>query len=502
MADFAVRFDDFSGGDTGVFDLARPSDNSFRDAANVQQYESGLLGVRAGMKQLPVTGLPGYDFVPGPVGFDVWDDNLIISLNGALWRVPVAGGAAAALPAYPSGATTRTGFARGDGKLYSLVNGVLYEHTPSATTAITTPAPLSNVIRWGYYLVGVDLNVPWRIWFSTVDATGPQFGVWSANDYIDIANNEAVTALAPIYNMLFVGKASGWFAVSGVLGVQASVREVQLGNGPLDQRFTSVTADNRVIYWPLQRVPAWWNGESVYLDEKFELSPRTLPFLTSGVVVTPTSRRLILASENDTTETELLSWKSRVWTRHNFPFQITGLTPSDVRSGYSLPDDVIYAVRKPETTGDIPVILSFEHDLNRPAHSTDQFASPFDDGESDPVTGRFSLPDWYDGQGRTVRVRSLIVQFRKWGSGVEGMMNRLQATVTALGAYERGDEPGRVLDWVEDESHSSPNGTDTSVRWNFGEQGYANGFRIRFPLMRGVAIREVVALVDVGKTRT
>jgi hypothetical protein len=502
MADFAIRYDDFTAGDLGAFDLARPADNGFIRGVNVQPYVSGLLGVRAGFKQLPVEGLPTYSFVPGPVGFDVWDDNLVISMGDELWRVTVEGGTASALPAYPATAMTRTSFARGDGKLYSLVDGELFEHTPSATTLIATPSPLSNFIRWGYYLVGVDANVPWRIWFSTVDASGPHFDQWGANDYIDIANNEPVTALAPVYNMLFVGKPSGWYAVSGVLGVQASVREVQLGNGPLDQRFTSVTTDNRVIYWPLQRVPAWWNGESTFLDERYELAPRELPFLTDGVVVTPTSRRLVLASENDLPETELLTWKSSAWARHRLPFQVTGLTPADVRAGYQLPDDVIYAVRRPVTVGDEPVIATWSHDLNRPAHADDTYASPHDLDADAPVTGSFELPDWFDGQGRMVRVRSVIVQFRKWGSGITGMQNRLQATVTAAGAYERGDEPGRNLNWVEDQSRASVDGTDDSVRMNFGDQGWGNGFRVSFPMLRGVAIREVIVLCDAGKTRT
>lgn len=502
MADFAIRYDDFSAGDFGLFDQAKPGDNGFIRGVNVQPYMSGLIGVRTGMKKLPVTGLPGYPFVPGPVGFDVWDDNLVISMGNNLWRVPVVGGAATSLPPYPATATTRTDFARGDGKLYSLVAGLLYEHTPAATRLIATPSPLSHVIRWGYYMVGVDANVPWRIWFSAVDAAGPHFDQWPANNYLDIANNEPVVALAPVFNALFVGKPTGWFSVTGVLGVQASVREVQLGNGPLDQRFTSVTTDNRVIYWPLQRVPAWWNGESTYLDERYELAPRTLPFLTDGVIVTPTSRRLILASENDQAITELLTWKSSAWTRHRFPFQVSGLTPHDVRAGYRLPDDVIYAVKRPTTVGETPVICTWEHDLNRPAHATDKYAAPYDLDHDDPVTGAFMLPNYFDGQGRTMRVRSLIVQFRKWSSGVAGMQNRLQATVTALGAYERGDETSRKIDWVQDESKASRTGTDDSVRMNFGDQGYANGFRVEFPMMRGVAIREVVVLVDVGRTRT
>ena len=57
-----------------------------------------------------------------------------------------------------------------------------------------------------------------------------------------------------------------------------------------------------------------------------------------------------------------------------------------------------------------------------------------------------------------------------------------------------GDDPfglGRVHD----------SGADDSWRVNVGEQGFGNGFQIEIPLMVGLAIREVVALVDVRTER-
>ena len=68
MADVVLRWSDFKGGDFGLLDPAKADADQYT-GENVYPYTSGLLGVRAGVKILPVTGLPTHQNVPGPWGF-------------------------------------------------------------------------------------------------------------------------------------------------------------------------------------------------------------------------------------------------------------------------------------------------------------------------------------------------------------------------------------------------------------------------------------------------
>jgi hypothetical protein len=506
VADFTVRYADFKGGDYGVRDPAKADADTF-SGHNVMPYESGLLGVRAGVKALAVTGLPVHPTVPGPLGFYAFQSSLIVVLTRP-YAVPMAGGAAVAWQPWTAPPSTPVRFVTANNVVYSLVNGALFKHTNptvSVPVPITTPAPLSHIVRWGYYFIGVDLNRPWRIWFTTVDASGANFDSWGVNSYIDIGNQEPVTALNPIYNTLFVGKQSGWSAVSGVLGTLASVREVAVGLGPIDPRTTTVTTDNRILYWPKESAPAFFNGERVRVEEPLTDDPVNTSFPCDGVIVTPTSRRLLMCAKTPAGHTHVLTYADNAWTHQHFERAVAGLVPADVRDGMQMPEDVIYVAFAPTTVGDACVLGAYHHQLNRPGHATDQYASPFDVAFTAPpnlVAGYVSFPSYWEPIGRQVKVRSIIVQFRKWPSGVAETSNEMTLRLDAAGRYGGGDTQGRRHEWIEPCERSPLGGADDSWRVNVGEQGYGNGFRLSFPKIVGVAIREVVVLCDVRTERT
>jgi hypothetical protein len=100
-----------------------------------------------------------------------------------------------------------------------------------------------------------------------------------------------------------------------------------------------------------------------------------------------------------------------------------------------------------------------------------------------------------------VQVRSIIVQFRKWASGVAGTRNQIQVRLDAHGAYGRGSTPGEVAYWDEPCERSSTSGTDESWRINVGSQGWGNGFQLHILKMMGVALREVIVLCNVRTER-
>lgn len=856
MADFAVRFNDFSGGDWGQVDPAKVKANQF-SGVNVVPYGSGLLGVRAGWKLLPLTGKvaggnpPNYTGIVR--GFDLMRDHLTLVVDtksyDIYWDLSLAPGGTlpAVAPATLPAGVTANALAHaqllysndgGGVKEWLLSNGILCLKSAGATPAwqplstvggATAPGNLSVLARWQLYLIGVDQAVPWRIRFTQVNEFGPNFLVWPPANYLDMSTTDPVTAVKGIFNLLYLGKASGWFSVSGVLGVLASVRELAIGNGPIDNRAASVTTDNRVVYWPVQKVPAFWNGERVQLIGEQRMDPRTTwldatpvmartapgrgytsqpwriliqnqqaaghgfdyldtptllreiaptwtgsaargaesvgsfnathnspsgtvrpmppgwssfrfdsfnsvapmawtatdatntawrtaagggpvvvqgyasgstpvptgsalalfvndvevartnvttptspllvraelsfaandvlslrfynpdpvnpynfvdgiqlpanirrPYLyvvgrpavaagkqmvcpatgrydihvetmggfvvtgyqvlvngkpiasctcaynttngtddftvntieandvalTAGdvvgigvlgsdysqgyvdradgpegtakpllritnratqqqvgtlgmfgneVAVTPTERRLLLAGDDGAT-TKIWSYGDGVWTHHHYGVLIAGVAPSDVRMSYLLPEHVVFATKRSYNAEPLK-IWSIEHDRDRPAFVSDQWASPWDQSMQTGdvlVKGELSLPMWFDGQGRQVRVRSVVVQFVKWNQGVTDGVNQMTARVDSIGPYDRGITPGTDTTWSEPMSGAAntDDGTEDSWRFNVGEQGFGNGFQVVFSAMYGVAIREVVVMVDVRTERT
>jgi hypothetical protein len=504
MADFPIRWNDFSGGDYGDLDSSKAESNQYH-GNNVMVYDSGLIGPRAGLKALPVTGLPDHTTAPGPMGFSSFGGNLLIAID-RLYQIPVTAPAAVAQDAYPTSTTTPVRFARANGILYTLKGGIVYKHVGTATTAVTMPTGItfSELVQWEQWLIGVDAAVPYRIWYTFLDSGGPDFDVWPDNNFLYVGGNETIQSLLPIYNTLYVGKSTGWWAVSGVLGIQASVRAITLGNGPRDARLAAATTDNRIIYWPNQDSPAMFNGEKVRVLESQSLRQAQTDFPSDGIAVTPTHQKVYMAgdSDADNNATDLYEYSQGRWSYLSLNTAIGGILPADVTCGSSLPSGVIFTVNNPTTIGDPVVISSFHHSLDRPGHVDDEYASPTDPGDTELVSGELELRSWYDGQGRQVMVRSVIVQFRKWESGLANSLNRITMNVTVNGQYESGSSTGQTAEWYEPSERATADGVNDSWRVNIGEQGFGNGLTITFPKLQGVAIREVIALCQVRNSKT
>lgn len=461
------------------------------------------MGVRAGLKSFPVTGLPVHTEQPGPVGFDVYNNNLVVVVDDEIFRVPIATPAAISMGTYAARATSFVRFTEGDNYLYSISAGLLYKHAADITTSIALPVgvTLSTITRWGYYLIGTDANVPWRLYFSKVSAAGPEFDVWEPNAYVDIGGNSEIVALKPMFNQLLVGKPEGWSSLSGVLATDPVVRHLVSGNGPLDQREVTTTTDNRVLYWGQETLPHWFNGSSVRFDSNFRIGRHDSDYPLDMVVATPTGKRIMMlgrADDSSVDDTMLINRDSE-WTIHQLATQLSGLVPSDVRHGYQLPSGVIFGAVRNSTVGDAVQLVSLKHDLQRPANAADQWSSPTDFGDASLslVSGAMATPAWYDPIGRQVMVRNVQIAFRKWPSGVSGSLNELQVRVRPLARWNAGSIETASQLWTEPSSRSDVDGTDDSVSFNFGAEGTALGFQIEIPVMKGIAIREINVACEV-----
>lgn len=505
MPDFLVRWADFSGGDFGTLDPGFAEKDQY-SGQNIQRYNTGLLGPRAGLKTFTVdwAGAAGTHPVLGPYGFDAKDDKIIINLGNKTYRIPIDTKVANDFNIYGSTPTGFVRYAQGDRSLYALINGDLYKHNEGTdvVTQISLPGgiKLSHLVRWGYYLVGVQTTEPYRLWHSTVTLSGPDFDTWGANNYIDVGSNLPIQALCPVYNTLYCGKADGWWGVSGVLGTEAAVRMRNMGQGVYDQRQATVTTDNRVLYWGKDTVPLWFNGDRVRPDRDFQLSGFATSFAGDTVVATPTGSRAIMLGERSG-KAGMLVFEAGKWSTHLFDIPISAIAGSDVRNSHELPDGVVFMCQRPTNIGDPVSIVSFATEMNRPAHTNDTWAAPKDAGSADLVTGVLDLPAFWDGQGRYLRVTAVIVQFRKWPNGIADTRNEIQCRVKPFGMYDAGSMNTEIKLWTESSDRADTNGTDDSIRFSFGENPMSTGFQVQFPVLRGVAIRNVIAECEVRTSR-
>jgi hypothetical protein len=519
VVDFSVRFARWNGGNAGRVDPAMIDDNAWV-GTNVQMYPTGLIGPRWGLKPIVVQTDDGGDMVPlvipqdnGPLGFAVIGPNLFIAADAA-YAAPLSDLDSGTLTAvkfddYASEPTDWVTFVpETDDTVFSLTDTGLYKHTISTfdTAAITTPADFSFIRRWNLQCVGVDADVTYRLWFSEVSVGGYDFSVWPVDNYIDVGDDEPITAVVPLYNSLFVGKRSGWWAITGLPGDSTQVRQVTLGDGPVDLRGTAATADNRVAYWPRSSHPAYFTGAatSLLLDQA-PLDPYD-PNSGQAVCASPTGRTVIFGYDHEDEHSHAIMVAALGGSSHHqfTENHIGSFAPDVIENGYGLPAGYILAAKQTSVVGEDLAMFAWRIDPDRPPLSTDALGA-YGDGmteddppvPSPPITNDFSTRAWYDPQGRDVKVRSAIVHLRAWGIGDETtkLDPAFGLRIDRLGPYDDSSAEGTPIYWRLPYGEAPAAGGDYTARLNFGD-GFAGGFQITVVNMVGVAIRDIIAFCE------
>lgn len=507
MSQAYIRFGRWTGGDFGRVDAGMAPDDSW-SGSNVQMYPSGLIGPRWGLKAIDVAGSLTVPNVDGPRGFATIGPNVFI-VTDRLRYAPLTGLSTASLSttAFATYPTSPTGWITIVGEtsnlVYSLNNNILYQHSISGltTTAVTTPANFSFVRRWGLYCVGVDDSVKYRLWFSEVTDSGFTFNTWPANNYYDIGDAEPITAIVPIHNTLYVGKRSGWWAITGVVGVSISIRQVSTGDGPVDARGATATADNRVAYWPKSPNPAYFNGSSslVLLDH---VTTAYNPTAAQAVASSPTGRTVLFGYDSGSSSSALLLASLGSASYHTFAQRLAGFAPDVIENGYGLPAGYVLAVKQASIAGEALAVYAWRIDPDRPPLPADTLGS-YGDASSTPLNAGFTTRAVYDSLGRDIRVRSITVRLRAWGIGSGG--NKLQpgfgVSVQALSPHEDTTVSSETQYWRIPYGQVASTGQDLTARFAIGDQGYGAGFRVSIEKMVGVAVRDIVVGVDYRDAR-
>jgi len=550
VSDVVVRWGDFGAGHRGLLDPARSSNRSF-GGYNIQQYTSGMVGPRSGPFQLDLQSVIGMDYtgispaVGGPWGFDVFDNYIYIFSNW-LHRFDlnqlVSSGYAVAQPFTNAGAANgnpngHVPMVRLASTLYLVWKTSLYKYDLSAMTgAVQAPGftPKAGLFNfWQNQLFAVDNTQQNRLRFTGFDtaANVPLYDTWPANYYIDIGSPQAITAIVPFYNQLYIAKRNSWWVITGVPGIDYTLRQAALGYGPIFQGYCAVTPDAKIAFMTPDWTPSLFNGAIQHGDDSHRFRPNSLSLNREDspnmVVVAAGNRRTFYCLNqytdwnNNFGDGELwVNDPTGAWAKHTFQgFTIGGLAPGgDISQSNAFQSTRLLISRRcGGSTGAYPQIYTWDFYPDGPGYTPVGIGIPvivdrFEPGDIDPrtlapppaVDSQLITSTYGDNQGRVVRCRSIIISFRKWNSlgtasAGPNNANRINCTVVAEDAYQGGDRQ-QVQEWHELATASPATGIDDLVRFNFGDQGYSQGFHLEL-MLRGVAIREITALVDVRGPR-
>lgn len=503
MARQIVTYNDFKGGEFGDKGPWKAPSNSFT-AINMLVNRQGELMVRPGLRDATPagvaagivrgfgdTGIPTQDawYAQGTTirTFDILAGN----------NLEVATGSLSGTPTSPISSFVSTNqiylTARGLSTSYVLNN---VPATPTLTALTGSPAGTTITVYGDRWIIGdIEGSNDQRIRFS--DAANPNS--WPAANFIDIGDNWGVRALWPQRQHLVIVKQTGFYVLTGVPGVNEVLRFIAKAHGPLSPN--DVVCANNDMLW-------WWTGTGVGLSGPGVFSgSKPVEFLylnnhigsgSAGENFPPTTGIQGASEGSDdgificSTENKGILYKEGIFTYHTFGVNTSGFLGRGQNGRVYICDGGGAATA--------PKFYVWNYWADTPGiEGGDQMRAG--DASATPVSGSVTFPEWWSQTASEVRVRSVIVDFRKWNTG-GNQNNHFDLSVDMLRRYNN-TSPTASNTVSFDESPASASSTGTLDRriFGFGEQGVGNGFQLNFTNCKGIAIQRVEVVLDVEPVR-
>lgn len=505
MTTRAVTFDDFRGGEWGDLGARNARPDQFA-ALNMLLYRTGLLGPRPGVRPLALTGvtanpLKGFGW-HGTPGADLWwcIGTAIQTADSSSYgsAAATASGALASTPTEPLASVEVAGgytyLTSRDDKTYRLL------HTGSPAVSAIASSPGGRCIGiYGQRMVvgGTGAATEQRLRYSDAD----DYTTWDAANYFDVGDAVSLVYAAPQRLHLALGKADGtWWVVTGTLGSTNVLRRIAGGSRhPWHGwgTFAALQGDDRICFVPVGADhPAYFAGATIEELDHLKFTDGTAMANAAthlrAVKMKRPDEALILSGLSGQ---RMMQHRNGIWTFHELSSVTGGAAAWACGDGQGR-----VFIANPGSAGVAPTFHVYDTDLDRPGFTADTNARP-GDGSDTPLSAQVSFPEWWDRDGREVTVRGVEVHFRKWQTG-SGTDNAFTVTVDALRRYGGAATlSSGSQTWSEAGASASTSGTDTRATFQFGEQGPAHGFQVRLTAVKGVAIRSVTAIVDVGERR-
>jgi hypothetical protein len=513
MASFEIA--DFTGGDWGRIGPDKAAKNQF-SATNMLVSRTGEMYVRPGVRLTNPTGLG--NGVVWSVGTLPLDPSSLWFGQGTAVRYFLPSSAAVAVSTASSsitGTPTAVYVDENGTTVYlctSTENG--YSFNGSAITQLTSMPDAQAIALYGERLVVVPTSAPNTIRYSAA----ADFTSWPVANTITVGDTDPITALfAQRGHLAILKRDSSFYVLTGVPGVNDTLRPVYRFNGPGNQRSAGRTrSDDRVWFAPnySQHVAAF-DGTAVTMFDN--ITPPLHSSVTSRTVVPLVdddqsgAAFVVPANPGEGAANEVWVKYRNAWTKHTFGVAIGqhvarcfhdfpqngDATIADLRYGTKL------VFCDGGGAGATPNFWSWQPFMDRPGLEADPFtfsAERAGDASAAQVSGTVEFPYVTDEQGRELLVRKVTIHFRAWNTGGSST-NNITATVRSLREFDGSYTDSAALSWTEAGSLASTAGSLRRKDLYFGDQGRGSAFQLRLSALRGVAIRRIVFTYDVLPTR-
>lgn len=536
-----IEHNDWSGGEFGRLEPWRARPNQFT-GTNMLVYRTGELGVRPGLRN--VTPTAGDDINQAAQSF-----MLTRAPVGSGGSVQVMWGRGAAVYRFnPSAIPVSQSFIGSmNADPTALVDTVWLGQTvflvrPNSSGGLaaykvegTTLTPLSNspsgysIAFFGDRLVIARNTTPINnIVYNGLTAGVSDFNVWPAANTIPIGDPGQVFKLMTQRGHLVISKQhTGHWILTGQIGVNETLRQAVTNVQGPDAYQSLGRSQNGLIWFAdtsgVSGHPMSFDGTRMESVDNLDINE-----LATGIgTFTQSNAAIPFASDDDTgvlihaktpgtgaSQQQSLLLSNGIWTQHNFPVNF------NIAQGTSLP----FQYRQDPGSGTAETLNSTDSfilcdggsgiapaqfygwtpRMDRPGsetHEANTCPERAGDDSDEQVTGNWTSSEQHLSDADEFMVQGVIVDFRSWDTG-GSLTNHWDLQVDCLRTYNN-DSPITSLkgSWDEAGSLSSTGGTLKREVIMFGDQGYGNGYQLKFTNCRGVAFQRVQVIIDTVKFR-
>lgn len=486
-----VVWDDFSGGDYGKTSPFKAAPNTFK-GVNVIQYRDGLLGPRQALVSTHNTGLPvgaikGFGW-NATTGADLW-----VVIGTKVWTRGTSTWfqSAASLSITPTERVVSV--ASSNTITYILVYGDgLYRvnHNPNAaptltkiTSVTTAMAGRSLCVYNNRLMLGAkDTNL---VYYSNA----ADFNTFSTTNYFEVGDNLEVRYMAHQRDSLCLIKrdASVWI-MTGVPGT-GTLRKYYPGSHPagIFSNFCVARGDGTILLaandgqWPVT-----FDGANLKDFKYLEFASGVATDSTHIQAARIDNRQDILFLPGTATSSGTgYQFINGAWTTITFGQQVSTYVAEPLQH-------LLYF-----TNGGSAGAVATFYSLDQTAYDKPGNG----DASSTQMDASVVLAPWSSPDGREVRVRQIIVDYKAWNTG-----GALDAGLTMWCTVFKN--PGGTQEIASaDQTISIPQGDLPSggeyrrTVFNIGDQGMGSAFEISLLQIRSLAIASVTAIVEVQPER-
>ena len=508
-------YDNFSAGHYGNLDPAKAPEGSF-SGRNVLVYRDGTLGPRPGFRahnfgRVPTARVQGFThmengewplvYVEGTNAYRAKAPDAVnptdVRLVGSVGPTPTEH----QITIYDAGLDLGGGYIHvPEGKSYRLTalqtdvgGGVL-----TALTAATNSKGAGCVYGERLFVVGEALQAS-TIFYSGAanDAT------WAAADFFKVGLSKTLAFIGSHRGYMTIGTNDGkWYVLSGTpaTGTLRRITDPSAAPAILVAPACAVGGNNLYFIAPQGTTPSIFDGVKVTELTHLQMTRPHVPYgqdirigpsqahdLVRAIMVMPESPFLYVKAGNG----RAMLLNHGAWTRHDFDVALDRDWAADGRGR-------IYAFEQWTGTPGQRMFVT-DISLERPAYTTDLFASPGDDSNV-PIDAQASLPQFHQPGGTEVRVRQVIVDIYKWNTGA-AEANQLDVAIDTFGRRGLAGVSTATRSWTEAGALTPPSvdgirGTPDRIVLDYPATTPGGGFQVRFPVMRGVGIRSVEVIYD------